>query len=159
MECSILKDCGDAEDAYCLNAIECYEIPFSALESFQQDEILSKLPTFFSHLNNFKNSFKKYGYRCLLSDKSFSALLVILTGPSYHLLPLKFFWKFYRENSMVLKNMIAQLHIYLIAFNCCHALCKNLIQSSKHYLILGLHLTFKNLMSSKHQKFMVETET
>lgn len=113
----------------------------------------------FSHLNNFKNSFKKYGYRCLLSDKSFSALLVILTGPSYHLLPLKFFWKFYRENSMVLKNMIAQLHIYLIAFNCCHALCKNLIQSSKHYLILGLHLTFKNLMSSKHQKFMVETET
>lgn len=60
---------------------------------------------------------------------------------------------------MVLKNMIAQINIYLIAFNCHYALCKNLIQSSKYYLILVFHLTFKNLMTSKHQKFMVETET
>lgn len=36
---------------------------------------------------------------------------------------------------MVLKNIIAQLNIYIIAVNCLYALCKNLIQSSKHCLI------------------------
>lgn len=61
MECSILKDYGGAENAYCLKVIEGYTILFSALKSFQQHETLKQNAYIFSShlksLDNLKNSF------------------------------------------------------------------------------------------------------